>query len=132
MLWPSAQPNLRLLSTTFADFERAIRGDLDRMLGRGGFDAGRDILGITVNRWSHGYSYTPSSLYDDVERMQAQLAGARAKLGNIVFANSDTAWDAYAHSAMAEAVRAVGELLGSAPVEVRQPWYLRFLRRLKT
>jgi spermidine dehydrogenase len=122
----------RLLGMAFADFERAIRGDLDRMLGRGGFDAGRDILGITVNRWSHGYSYTPSSLYDDVERMQAQLAGARAKLGNIVFANSDTAWDAYAHSAMAEAVRAVGELLGTAPVEVRQPWYIRFLRRLKT
>jgi spermidine dehydrogenase len=119
----------KLLGTTFADFEKAIRGDLDRMLGRGGFDAGRDILAITVNRWSHGYSYTPSTLYDDVERMQAQLAGARAKLGNIVFANSDTAWDAYAHAAMSEAVRAVGELLGAAPVAVRQPWYTRFLRR---
>ena len=30
---------------------------------------------------------------------------------------------------MEEGVRAVGELLGTAPVEVRQPWYLRFLRR---
>jgi spermidine dehydrogenase len=119
----------RLLTTTFADFERAIRGDLDRMLGKGGFDAGRDILAITVNRWSHGYSYTPGTLYDDVERMQAGLAGARARIGNIVFANSDTAWDAYAHAAMSEAVRAVGELLGTAPLEVRQPWYSRFLRR---
>ena len=61
--------------------------------------------------------------------MQARIAAARAKLGNIVFANSDTAWDAYAHSAMEEAVRAVGELLGAAPAEVRQPWYTRFLRR---
>ena len=121
----------RLLSTSFADFERAIRQDLDRMLGKGGFDAGRDILAITVNRWSHGYSYTPNGLYDDVEQMQAQLAGAKARLGNIVFANSDTAWDAYAHSAMEEAVRAVGELLGTAPMEVRQPWYTRFLRRLQ-
>ena len=68
----------RLLGTSFADFERAIRGDLDRMLGKGGFDAGRDILAITVNRWSHGYSYTPSTLYDDVEQMQARSAQAKA------------------------------------------------------
>jgi spermidine dehydrogenase len=119
----------RLLGMSFADFERAIRQDLDRMLGKGGFDAGRDILAITVNRWSHGYSYTPNTLYDDVERMQTQSAQAKARLGNIVFANSDTAWDAYAHAAMEEGVRAVGELLGTAPVEVRRPWYLRFLRR---
>jgi spermidine dehydrogenase len=119
----------RLMATSFADFERAIRGDLDRMLGKGGFDAGRDILAITVNRWSHGYSYSPSTLYDDVERMQAQSAGARARIGNIVFANSDTAWDAYAHAAMGEGARAVGELLGTVPQEVRQPWYARFLRR---
>ncbi len=119
----------RLVSTTFAHFERAIRQDLDRMLGRGGFDAERDILAITVNRWSHGYSYAPNSLYDDVVHLQAQIAAARAKLGNIVFANSDTAWDAYAHSAMEEAVRAVGELLGAAPAQTRQPWYSRFLKR---
>lgn len=119
----------KLLSTTFADFERVIRSDLDRMLGKGGFQSSRDILAITVNRWSHGYSYTPNTLYDDVERMQAQSTSARAKLGSIVFANSDTAWDAYAHSAMSEAVRAVGELLGEAPIAARQPWYTRFVRR---
>jgi spermidine dehydrogenase len=119
----------RLLGTTFADYERAIRRDLDRMLARGGFDAGRDILAVTVNRWSHGYSYTPTSLHDDVEQMQAGIAPARARLGNIVFANSDTAWDAYAHAAMEEAVRAVGELLGAAPAQTQQPWYIRFLKR---
>lgn len=101
------------------------------MLGRGGFDAGRDILAITVNRWSHGYSYSPNSLYDDVEQMQARLGLARAKLGNIVFANSDTAWDAYAHSAMEEAARAVAELLGTAPPQAQQPWYIRFLRQFQ-
>jgi spermidine dehydrogenase len=121
----------RLLATTFAGFERAIRKDLDRMLGRGGFDAERDILAITVNRWSHGYSYTPSSLYDDVEQMEAQIGAARAKIGNIAFANSDTAWDAYAHAAMGEALRAVGELLGAALMQPRQPWYIRFLRRFQ-
>ena len=119
----------RLLAMSFADFERKIRGDLDRMLRAGGFDAGRDILAITVNRWSHGYSYSPSSLYDDVEAMQTRIGAAKAKIGNIAFANSDTAWDAYAHSAMEEAVRAVAELVGAAPVENRPSWYNRFRRR---
>jgi spermidine dehydrogenase len=57
----------RLLEMTFADFEKQIRSDLDRMLGPGGFDANRDILAITVNRWGHGYSYYFNSLYDDLD-----------------------------------------------------------------
>ena len=85
------------------------------MLGPGGFDGGRDIIGITVNRWSHGYAYTPSRLYDDVEAMSGRQEAMKAKLGAIAFANSDTGWDAYAHTAMAEAVRAVGELIGEGP-----------------
>ena len=46
-----------LLERRFEDYESAIRTDLSRMLGPGGFDAGRDVLAITVNRWSHGYSW---------------------------------------------------------------------------
>lgn len=102
----------RLLETSFQFLETAIRQDLDRMLGPGGFDAGRDIAGITVNRWSHGYSYTPNALYDDVDAMEKAGAAMKARIGNIVFASSDTAWDAYAHSAMSEAARAVAELIG--------------------
>jgi hypothetical protein len=30
---------------------------------------------------------------------------------------------------MTEGVRAIGELLGEAPIAARQPWYSRFLRR---
>ncbi len=119
----------RLLTTTFADFETAIRGDLARMLGPGGFDAGRDILGVTVHRWSHGYSYAPSSLYDDVEAMTAKQEVMKKKIGNIAFANSDTGWDAYAHTAMAEAVRAIGELTGEAPPPYRPRWFERFQMR---
>ncbi len=119
----------KLLGTTFRRLRARHPQRSRRMLGKGGFDAGRDILGITVNRWSHGYSYTPSSLFDDAEDMQRRIAAARAKVGNIAFANSDTAWDAYAHAAMSEGLRAVGELLGEAPIAVGQPWYTRFLRR---
>jgi spermidine dehydrogenase len=99
----------KLLDMTFADFETQIRGELDRMLGPGGFSAARDIAAITVNRWSHGYSYSPNSLYDgDVEDT---IATARATVGHVAIANSDAQWDAYAHSAIDQAARAVRELV---------------------
>jgi spermidine dehydrogenase len=101
---------MKLLETSFADFETNIRGDLDRMLGPGGFSSARDIAAITVNRWSHGYSYAANSLFDGPEH-QDVIEKARQPAGRVAIANSDAAWDAYAHSAIDEADRAVRELL---------------------
>ena len=47
---------IELMTTPFATFERNIREQLGTMLGSAGFDPARDIQGITVNRWAHGYS----------------------------------------------------------------------------
>ena len=55
---------MELMSTTFATFERNIREQLGAMLGTAGFDPARDIQGITVNRWAHGYAFSPNSLFD--------------------------------------------------------------------
>lgn len=99
-----------LLDTPFPDIERLIRADLQRMLGAGGFEHERDIAAITVNRWSHGYSHYWNSLYDDVAAGEAATETAKTRIGNIALANTDTAWDAYAHAAIAEAARAVAEL----------------------
>lgn len=102
-----------LLGATFADFEREIRSQLTRMLSAGGFDAARDIAGITVNRWPHGYAYEYNSLYDPVwPRGQAPNEIARERFGSIVFANSDAAAYAYTDAAIDEAYRAVSELRG--------------------
>jgi len=38
----------------FDTLEAKARDELTRILGPGGFDAGRDIAAITVNRWGHG------------------------------------------------------------------------------
>jgi spermidine dehydrogenase len=100
----------RLLTTEYAEFEMRIRDELDRMLGSGGFSAARDIAAITVNRWSHGYSYSANSLYDDKDD-EATIVAARAKVGHVAIANSDAQWDPYAHSAIDQAVRAVRELV---------------------
>jgi spermidine dehydrogenase len=99
-----------LLQATFADHETAIRRDLGRMLGPGGFDDRRDILGITVNRWSHGYAWGLNTLVDDEAVAGRAVTLARRRLGSVVIANSDADWSAYAHSAIDQAHRAVGEL----------------------
>jgi spermidine dehydrogenase len=102
----------RLYTMQFDDFEREIRDELTRMLGPAGFDFERDVTAITVNRWPHGYAYTPTTLYDD-PRQQALIARqARQRLGQISIANSDSGWDAYTQVAIDQAHRAVGELLG--------------------
>jgi len=99
-----------LLTRRFEDYETAIRTDLSRMLGPGGFDAARDMLAITVNRWSHGYSWGPNTLVDDWDEHEAVIETARRPVGRVTIANSDSGWSAYAHVAIDEARRAVAEL----------------------
>ena len=101
---------MKLFAMSFADFETAIRDELTRMLGPGGFDAGKDILAITVNRWSHGYAYYPTALYDDIDTKPFPEELARQRLGQVAIANSDAGWDAYTHTAIDQAWRAVEEL----------------------
>jgi spermidine dehydrogenase len=100
----------RLYAMSFADFEREIRDELGRMLGPAGFDFDRDVAAITVNRWPHGYAYTPTPLYDDPARQALIASQARRRLGRIAIANSDSGWDAYTHVAIDQAHRAVAEL----------------------
>ncbi|GIK81596.1 MAG: FAD-dependent oxidoreductase [Pseudorhodoplanes sp.] len=103
---------MKLLDMTFSDFETQVRGELDRMLGPGGFSSARDIVAITVNRWSHGYSYAANPLFDE-PGYEATIAQARRPVGRIAIANSDSAWEAYAHAAIDQAERAVREVLGA-------------------
>jgi len=99
-----------LYGTPFEVLENQLREQLQRMLGPGGFDHNQDILAITVNRWPHGYACFTNTLYDDPEQTEQWMELARKPVGNVSIANSDAAWSAYAHAAIDEAWRAVGEL----------------------
>ena len=97
-------------STTFEQYEAAIRDQLQRMLGAGGFEQQRDILAITVNRWPHGYSYYSNPLFDGEDGGESVMRRARQPLGQVSIANSDAGWDPYLHGAIDQAWRAVSEL----------------------
>jgi spermidine dehydrogenase len=100
-----------LLETPFATFEKNIRDQLNRMLGAAGFDAARDIEGITVNRWAHGYAFTPNPLFDpDWKEEEKPWVVGRRRVGRIAIANSDAGASAYTDVAIDQAWRAVGDL----------------------
>jgi spermidine dehydrogenase len=120
MLRTPAQPGLNereqhiagrteLLTTPFSTFERNIRDQLNRALGPSGFDAARDIAGIAVNRWPHGYAAEYNPLIDPDEGLP--LETARARRGAIAIANADSGGGAYTDVAIDQAHRAVTELL---------------------
>ncbi|HEY3777373.1 MAG TPA: NAD(P)-binding protein [Rhizomicrobium sp.] len=105
---------MELLGTSFDDFERNIRDQLTRTLGPAGFDPARDIEGIAVNRWPHGYAPEYNSLWDrDFDADHTPNLVARRRFGRIAIANSDAGFAAYTDSAIDQAHRAVDELLGA-------------------
>jgi spermidine dehydrogenase len=107
-----------LLSTTFETFEREIREQLARVLGGGGFDPAKDILGITVNRWPHGYAYEYNSLWDpEFAPGQAPFEIARKPFGRIHIANSDAGAYAYTNAAIDQAYRAVSEITSKSATD---------------
>ena len=104
-----------LYEMSFDQFEQAIVSQLQGALASGGFDAARDIAGITVNRWPHGYAYEYNELFDPAGYGPANgphRLGAR-QLGRISIANSDASAYAYVDGAIDAAWRAVQEQTGS-------------------
>jgi spermidine dehydrogenase len=108
------QGRRELLSTPFETIERNVRLQLQGLLGADGFDAAKDIAGITVNRWAHGYAYYYNAFDDETyeddndERYPHMIA--RKPFGPITIANADSAANAMLESAVEQAHRAVTEL----------------------
>jgi len=104
-----------LIGTPFSKFERNIREQLNRALGTAGFDSARDIAGITVNRWAHGYAYEYDSLFDPHWAPEERpCVIGRQQFGRISIANSDAAASAYTNAAIDQAYRAIQEQVRGA------------------
>jgi len=105
--------HMELFTTPYETFERNIRDQLGRMLGAQGFDPARDIAAITVNRWTHGYAYEYTTLWDPpFAPDERPCVMGRKPFGRITIANSDAGAKAYTDCAINQAWRAVDELKG--------------------
>jgi len=103
-----------LLATSFETMERNIREQLTSLLSEGGFDPARDIAGITVNRWAHGYSDSSNDFGSEWlggrnDERRPHVRG-RKPFGRITIANSDAGGRAMFESAVEQAHRAIEEL----------------------
>jgi len=103
--------HVELYETPYQTFEQNIRDQLARMLSGQSFDPGRDITAITVNRWTHGYAYEYSTLWDpEFPPNERPCVIGRQPFGRIAIANSDAGARAYTDVAIDQAWRAVQEI----------------------
>lgn len=102
-----------MLGKPFSEYESQVRHQLDQALGGAGFDAGKDISAITVNRWAHGYSYNDALTWEPEyasEEEKPWVIG-RTRFGRISIANSDAGASADTNSAITHGHRAAQEAL---------------------
>jgi spermidine dehydrogenase len=108
----------QLLTTSFRDYERQIRTQLTEMFSASGFDASRDIAGIVLNRWGHAYvSPQPGFFFGTDGNPPPRAVLQAAPFGRIAFANTDLSGTPDHRTAIAEAHRAVSQLLDQVLVQ---------------
>ena len=98
---------------TVSSVEHHVRDQLDQALSSAGFDAERDVKAITVNRWPHGYAYSPDLLWEPHYASDAEKPWVigRQRFGRIAIANSDSGAKADTNAAISQGWRAVQETL---------------------
>jgi len=102
---------MKMFSMSYAQIERQIRGQFTKMFGPAGFDADRDIAGITLNRHGHAYVVTPPGFFFGKDGKPAPSDVIRVPYGRIAFAHSELRgaqmWEGAAH----EGERAAQQML---------------------
>ena len=102
---------MQLFSLSYADVENEIRSQFTKMFGPGGFDADRDIAGITLNRQGHAYIVTPPGFFFGKDGNPPPSDVIRQPHGRIAFAHSELMgyqmWEGAAH----EGERAAQQML---------------------
>ncbi len=80
---------MRLLSTSYVEYERTIRRQMTEMFAGTGFDAKRDIAGIVLNRWGHARLTQPPGFYYGVDGRPSPREVVAKGFGRIVIAHSE-------------------------------------------
>ena len=102
---------MRLLSTSYADFEHQIREQMTEMFGVAGFDARRDIAGIVLNRWGHAYCAPQPGFFFGRDGNPPPSDVIRQPHGRIAFGHSELNGLMSMASGMKEGHRAVTQAM---------------------
>ena len=113
---PIAEQGMRgraeLFATPFRDYERRLREQFTELFSQSGFNPGKDIAGIILNRWGHAYVNPQPGFFFGMNGKPAPRDVLRgAPFGRITFANTDLAGASDHRNSILEAHRAVGQVL---------------------
>ena len=78
-----------ILSTSYAEYERRIVGQMTRLFSAAGFDAKRDIAGIVLNRWVYAYLNPQPGYFFGSDGKPAPREIIRRPHGRIAFGHSE-------------------------------------------
>lgn len=84
-----AEGRLEMLTTSYRDYERRIKGELVRLFGTAGFDPRRDVAGIILNRWGHAYVNPHPGFYFGRNGQPAPRDVLKQQHGRIAFGHSE-------------------------------------------
>ena len=107
----SVTARMKMFGMSYGYVEQHIRKQFTKMFGPGGFDADRDIAGITLNRQGHAYVVTPPGFFFGKDGNPPPSDVIRQPHGRITFAHSELMgyqmWEGASH----EGERAAQQLL---------------------
>lgn len=105
----AAQGRAELLATSFIEYERRLRRQMQHLFGSAGFKQ-RDIAAIVLNRWGHAYLCPQPGFYFGREGEPAPRAVIRNAFGRIAFAHSELNGQQNYMAAIAEGRRAADQV----------------------
>lgn len=102
---------MKMFGMSYAQIEKQIREQFTKMFAAGGFDADRDIAGITVNRQGHAYVVTPPGFFFGKDGEPAPADVIRKPHGRIAFAHAELMGYQMWEGAVHEGERAAEQIL---------------------
>jgi spermidine dehydrogenase len=101
----------KLLDTSYAEYERAIRRQMTNLFADAGFHASTDIAGIVLNRWGHARVIQPPGFYYGWDGKPSPRQIVERGYGKIAIAHSELNGHQNATGALAQGKRAAEQVL---------------------
>ena len=101
----------KLLTTSYAEYERRIRNQLTTLFGDTGFHASTDIAGIVLNRWGHARVIQPPGFYYGRDGQPSPRQIVEKGYGKIALAHSELNGHQNATGALAQGKRAAAQVV---------------------
>ena len=100
-----------LYFSSYSDYERKIRSQLNELFADYGFDDQRDIEGIILNRWGHAYVVPEPGFFYGANGKPAARDVVREPTGRIAYGHSELRGNQHWGPAAMEGKRAMGQLM---------------------